>query len=380
MADSAVIAPIPFIDVVAQRRRLGARLDEAVKRVLDHGRYILGPEVAQLEARLAAYCGARHALSCSNGTDALSLALRAKGVGPGDGVLVPALTFAATAEVVALCGATPVFVDVEATSFNLDPERVEEAIATARRLDLRAVAIITVDLFGQPADIDAIEPIARAHGLWILADAAQSFGASWRGRRVGTMGLITATSFFPSKPLSCFGDGGAVFTDDDGLRAIMESLRVHGQGADKYENVRIGINGRMDTLQAAIVLEKLTIFDDEIAARQRIANAYNDALGDVAVVPRPRQEASSVWAQYTLRLPGRDRDQVARRLSAAGIPTAVYYPRPLNRQPAYARFPAGGTLPVSERLSGEVLSLPMHPYLDAATQARVIDAVRAALR
>ena len=379
MADSAGAPPIAFIDVLAQRKRLGARVDDAVRRVLDHGRFILGPEVGALERQLEKFTGARHALGVSNGTDALALALMAKAIGPGDAVLVPAFTFAATAEVVVWCGATPVFVDVEEASFNLDPARLEEAIATARRLGLTPRAIITVDLFGQPADFPAIDAIARAHGLWILADAAQSFGATLGNRRVGTMGLITATSFFPSKPLSCFGDGGAVFTDDDALRAIMESLRVHGQGVDKYENVRIGINGRLDTIQAAILIEKMAIFAEEIAARERAAQFYHAALSDIAIVPRVKRGATSVWAQYTTRLPGRDRDAIARRLLADGIPTAVYYPRPLNRQLAYAQYPVGGAVSVSERLASEVLSLPMHPYLDAATQSRIVAALRSAL-
>jgi dTDP-4-amino-4,6-dideoxygalactose transaminase len=373
-------APPPFIDLQAQRRRLGDRIDRAIGRVLEHGRYILGPEVAELERQLAAFCGARHVIGCSNGTDALVLALRAKGVVPGDAVLVPSFTFAATAEAVALVGATPVFLDVAEDSFNLDPAGIAAGVTAAKAAGLRPRGLVAVDLFGQPADYDALADAAAAHGLWLVDDAAQSFGAAWRGRKVGTLAEITTTSFFPAKPLGCYGDGGAVFTDDDEIAELLRSLRVHGQGTDRYDNVRIGINGRLDTLQAAILIEKLAIFPEEIAVRDRIAARYNAALGDVAIVPRVAPDATSVWAQYTLRLPGHDRDAVAKALAAEGIPTAIYYPIPLHRQQAYRHYPvAGNGLPVSDRLAGDVLSLPMHPYLDAATQDRIVATLRRAV-
>jgi dTDP-4-amino-4,6-dideoxygalactose transaminase len=371
---------IPFIDLAAQRRRLGERVEQALGRVLAHGQYIMGPEVGALEKQLAAFCGARHALSCSSGTDALILALLAKGIGRGDAVICPSFTFAATAEAVALLGATPVFADILPDTFNLDPAGLEPALAAAKREGLTPRALIVVDLFGQPADYARLEPLLARHGLWLLADGAQSFGATYRGRRVGAIGLIAATSFFPAKPLGCYGDGGAVFTDDDALADAMRSLRIHGQGTDKYDNVRIGINGRLDTFQAAVLLEKLALFDEEIAARQRIARRYNELLAPVAVVPRLMEGATSVWAQYTLRLKAGTRDAVAARLKEDGVPTAIYYPKPLHQQTAYRHFPvAGGKLPVSEQVAQEVLSLPMHPYLDEATQDRIVAAVKKAV-
>ncbi len=381
MPDSgAKPAAIEFIDLGAQRRRIGRRMDDAILRVVNHGKYIMGPEVADLEKRLAAFCGARHVLSCANGTDALGLALMAIGAKAGDAVLVPSFTFAATAEVVAWFGATPIFVDVLEDTFNMDPKSLEAGLETARRLKLRPTAVIPVDLFGQPADYDAIEPIARANRLTVIADAAQSFGATYKGRKVGSIGRIATTSFFPAKPLGCYGDGGAVFTDDDALIGVLRSLRVHGQGSDKYDNVRIGMNGRLDTMQAAVLIEKLAVFPDEIVARDRVAAAYNAALKDVAIVPEVPTGLTSVWAQYTIRLPGRDRDQVAAKLKAHGVPTAIYYPKPLHQQTAYRDFPvAGNGLPVSDRLAREVLALPMHPYLDQPTQGRIVEAVRSAL-
>ncbi len=342
--------------------------------MLAHGQYIMGPEVAELEARLSAFCGAPHAVACASGTDALALALMALGVRPAEAILIPAFTFAATAEVVPLLGAVPVFVDVHADTFNLDPASLEAGIHAARRAGLRPVGVIAVDLFGQPADYDAIQEVAQAHGLWVIADAAQSFGADWRGRKVGTLAELTTTSFFPAKPLGCYGDGGAVFTDDPELAAVLRSLRVHGQGEDKYDNVRIGMNGRLDTVQAAILLAKLEIFADEILARQRAAARYDALLGGLVATPILRANVSSTWAQYTIR--SSDRDALRRQLAAAGIPTAVYYPRPLHRQTAYRDFPvAEGGCPVAERLATEVLSLPMHPYLDAVMQEAVAAAV-----
>jgi len=372
-------ATIAFIDLQAQRRRLGAAVDRAIARVLEHGRYIMGPEIAELEAQLAAICGARHAISCANGTDALVLGLMVKGVRPGDAILVPSFTFVATAEVVAWLGATPVFVDVLPDSFNLDHASLEDGIASAHALGLRPVGVIAVDLFGQPADYDAILPVCAAHGLWLMDDAAQGFGATYRGRRLGEICEITATSFFPAKPLGCYGDGGAVFTDDDDLAAAMRSMRIHGQGQDKYDNVRIGMNGRLDTLQAAILLQKLAIFPEEIEARQRVAAAYAEGLRDIVRVPGVIEGATSVWAQYTVVLEHGDRDGSAARLKEEEIPSAIYYPKPLHRQTAYRHYPrARAGLPVSERLAGQVLSLPMHPYLEADVQGFIVEQLRAA--
>jgi dTDP-4-amino-4,6-dideoxygalactose transaminase len=372
--------PIPFIDVAAQRRRLGGAIDEAIARVLTHCQFIQGPEVRALESELAAFCGARHVIATSSGTDALFLVLMAWGVGPGDAVICPAFTFCATAEVVALCGATPVMADVSAETFNLEPASCERAVASAKRLGLKPRAIIPVDLFGLPADHDAIAAIADAHGMQILDDAAQAFGATYRGRKLGTLSAATATSFFPAKPLGCYGDGGAIFTDDDALAERLRSLRVHGEGADKYDAARIGITGRLDTIQAAILLEKLKIFPEEIVARDAAAQRYTAGLADVASVPRVGNESTSVWAQYTIRVaPGR-RDALATALKGQCIPTAIYYAKPLHRQAAYRGFPvAEGGLKVSDELAGEVISLPMHAYLEQPVQDRIIGAVREAL-
>ncbi|HET7191556.1 MAG TPA: DegT/DnrJ/EryC1/StrS family aminotransferase [Pseudolabrys sp.] len=373
--------PIPFIDVAAQRRRLGPAIDAAVGRVLDHCQFILGPEVRTFEADLAAYCGARHAVSCASGTDALVLALRAMEIGPGDAVLCPSFTFCATAEVAALVGATPVYVDVDAATFNIDPEGIAGAIAAARDAGLKPKAIIPVDLFGLPADHAAIAAAAQAGNLLILDDAAQGFGATYNNRRLGTFGHATATSFFPAKPLGCYGDGGAVITDDDAFAETLRSLRVHGQGSDKYDNVRIGLASRLDTIQAAILIEKLKIFPDEIDARNRIARRYSEALADIAIVPMVPAGSVSVWAQYTIRVSGERRNAIAAALKAEGIPTAIYYPIPLHRQQAYKNYPVGmGGVAVSERLASEVISLPMHAYLDAATQDRIVGATRRALK
>jgi dTDP-4-amino-4,6-dideoxygalactose transaminase len=372
--------PIPFIDVAAQRRRLGSAVDDAVARVLAHCQFVQGPEVRAFEADLAAFCGARHAIGCASGTDALLLVLMAWEIGRGDAVICPSFTYHATAEMVALLGATPIIADVLPDSFNLDPASCERAVATAKRHGLKPRAIIPVDLFGLPADHDAINAIGAAHGLLVLDDAAQGFGASYRGRKLGALTTASATSFFPAKPLGCYGDGGAVFTDDDALAARVKSIRLHGEGTDRSEAARIGITGRLDTIQAAVLIEKLKIFPDEIAARNRVAARYAAGLADIATMPVTGNEKTSVWAQYTIRLaPGR-RDALAAALKADGIPTAIYYTKPLHRQPAYRDFPiADGGVPVSEQLSSEVISLPMHAYLDAPVQDRIIAAVRRAL-
>lgn len=372
--------PVSFIDVTEQRRVLGDKIDTAVSRVLQHCQFINGPEVTQLETDLAAFTGAKHVVACASGTDALLMVLLAKGIGPGDAVICPSFTFCATGEVVALLGATPVFADVDEETFNIDITSLKSAIAVARKAGLNPKAIIPVDLFGQPADHDAITEVARAENLFVLDDAAQSFGATYKGKQLGTFGLATATSFFPAKPLGCYGDGGAIFTDDADFANILRSVRVHGQGSDKYDNVRLGLTARLDTIQAAILIEKLKIFPAEIVARDRVAKRYNEALADVAVVPRVASGNTSVWAQYTIRLPEGRRDVLATDLKAEGIPTTVYYPKPLHRQTAYRAYPvAGNGLPVSEKLSQEVISLPMHAYLDEATQDRIVEAVRNAL-
>jgi dTDP-4-amino-4,6-dideoxygalactose transaminase len=373
--------PIPFIDIAAQRKRLGKSIDEAVSRVLAHCQFINGPEVTQLEAELAAFAGAKHVVTCASGTDALLMVLMAKGIGRGDAVLCPTFTFCATGEAVALTGATPVFVDVDAATFNIDTASLARGIATAKRLGLKPKAVIPVDLFGQSANHDAVGAVAEAEGLFVLDDAAQGFGASFKGRRLGTFGLATATSFFPAKPLGCFGDGGAVFTDDAGLAETLRSIRVHGQGGDKYDNVRLGLTARLDTMQAAILIEKLKVFDDEIAARNAVADRYARGLGNVVTVPHLAAGCTSVWAQYTIRLPkGIERDGFAAALKAQGVPTAIYYPKSMHQQTAYRDFPvADGGVAVSEALSNDVISLPMHAYLDEATQDRVIAAVRGAV-
>src|SRR5580704_5518477 len=371
---------IAFIDVVSQRQRLGKAVDEAMARVMGHCQFINGPEVTQLEAELAAFSGAKHVVTCASGTDALLMVLMAKGLGRGDAVLCPSFTFSATGEAVALTGAMPVFVDVDEATFNMDAASLKRGIASARKLGLKPKAVIPVDLFGQSADHEAIGEVAAAAGLFVLDDAAQAFGASYKGRRLGTLGIATATSFFPAKPLGCFGDGGAIFTDDAELAATLRSIRVHGQGSDKYDNVRLGLTGRLDTMQAAILIEKLKIFEDEIAERNKVAERYAQGLGNVVTVPQVAGGATSVWAQYTIRLPlGCDRDSFAAALKAQGIPTAIYYPKSMHQQTAYREFPvADGGLPASERLSRDVISLPMHAYLEESAQERIIKAVRGA--
>lgn len=366
---------IPFIDLQAQRRRLGAPLEAAIKAAVEGGQWILGPQVAQLERDLAAWAGVKHAIACANGTDALLLILRAWDVGPGDAMFVPAFTFAASGEVVALAGATPVFVDVLPDTFNMDPKSLEAAIALIKREGkLKPKVVMPVDLFGQPADYRALAPIAAREGLTLLCDTAQGFGGVLDGKRAGAIGDAAATSFFPAKPLGCYGDGGACFTNDDSLKDTLLSLRMHGQGSDRYEHVRIGYNSRLDTIQAAILIEKLKIFEDEIGQRNQVAKRYNDAFAgsNRLVTPHVIDGATSTWAQYTLQVENRDKFQAD--LKEAGVPTAVHYPIPLSRQKAYAHYPSVPT-PVSEELSRKVVSLPMHPYLDATTQDRVIRAV-----
>ncbi len=358
---------IQFIDLKAQLELIRPEIDAAIKRVLDHGMFIMGPEVYELEKQLAAFCGVKHAITCANGTDALGLGLMAKNVGINDAIFVPSFTFAATAEVVAWVGATPIFIDSLEDTYNMDLRSLEQGIAHAKKLGLNPVGIIPVDLFGQPADYDAIQVIADENHLWIMADGAQSFGATYKGRKVGNIGDIATTSFFPAKPLGCYGDGGAIFTNDDDLASIIKSLRVHGQGTDKYDNVRIGMNGRLDTIQAAILLEKLKVFADELVARQKTADFYNDALKDLVNIPRVIKGATSAWAQYTVRLAEHlDRNKLIYDLKEAGIPTMVYYVKPLHLQTAYKHYPTatGSLLPVCESLAERVMSLPMSGYVN----------------
>jgi dTDP-4-amino-4,6-dideoxygalactose transaminase len=371
--------PIAFIDLQAQRRRLGEPLAKAINAAVEGGQWILGPQVGEVEKRLAEFAGVKHCITCANGTDALMIVLRAWNIGPGDAVFVPAFTFAASAEVVALVGASPVFVDVLEDTYNMDPASLEVAIALVKREGkLKARAVMPVDLFGQPADYRKLEPIIKREKLQLLCDAAQGFGGLLDGRRSGGIGDAAATSFFPAKPLGCYGDGGAVFTNDAALDELLRSIRMHGQGSDRYENVRIGVNSRLDTIQAAILIEKLKVFAQEIEMRNAVARRYNDAFhaSNKIRVPHVIEGAQSTWAQYTIQVP--DREKFQADLKAAGVPTAVYYPIPLSRQKGYQHYPSAPT-PVSERIGKTVVSLPMHPDLDAATQDRVIAAVLASV-
>lgn len=373
------MSAVPFIDLKAQQSRLRGRIDAAIARVLDHGQYILGPEVALFEEELARFTGAEHVVSCANGTDALTMVHLAEAVGPGDAVLVPSMTFVATVEPTLLCGATPVYVDVDPRSFNISPSGLDDAHARAKRAGLRPRMVIPVDLYGLPADYDPIMEFAEAHGLVVVADAAQSMGARRGDARTGTMGHYTCTSFFPAKPLGCYGDGGAVLTDDAEAAERLRSIRYHGKGQDKYDNVRVGLNSRLDTLQAAILREKLRVLDDELKARERIAQRYTALLDGAVETPAVPNSTRSAWAQYTIMTDRRDALQSA--LKAQGIPTAVYYPNPLHRQSAYSGglVPEAG-LPATERVASRILSLPMHPYLDEGVQDRIVGAVRGFVR
>lgn len=368
---------LPFIDLVAQQERIRPAIDRAIAKVLNEGKYIGGPEVAELERKLADFCGAKYCLACANGTDAIQLGLMALGVKPGDAVFVPAFTFAATAEVVALVGATPVFVDVLPSTFNMDGASLERAIGYARELGLNPACVIPVDLFGLPADYDILIAIARENDLSVIGDSAQGWGGVYKGRVTGSICDITTTSFFPAKPLGCYGDGGAIFTNDAGLVRILDSLRVHGQGSHKYINERVGLNSRLDTIQAAILLEKLAIYADEIEERQRVAKLYNEKLAGHFETPCVPDECTSIWAQYTIKAPSKsDREAIQKRAADADVPTGVYYPIPLHRQLAYKDYPTDPLgLPVSEDLCDRVLSLPMHPYLSSQVQLRIVEAL-----
>jgi dTDP-4-amino-4,6-dideoxygalactose transaminase len=372
---------IPFIDLKSQQTRIRDKIDAGLAHVLDHGAYIMGPEIAALESRLAEWSGATHNISCSSGTDSLLLALSGLGLKPGQGVIVPAFTFAASAEVMPVMGAIPVFAEVDPITFNIAPEQLGTALAAGRTAGIDVVGIIGVGLFGQPADYDAICQFAKAHDLWVIDDAAQSFGARWQGRKVGSLADVTCTSFFPAKPLGCYGDGGAVFTDNEAIAETIRSCRIHGMGKDKYQNVRIGMTGRLDTMQAVVLDAKLDIFADELDLRQQVADRYQDRLNAIVETPQLAAGATSSWAQYTVKLPeALDRDVVCAKLQAAGVPSAIYYPVPMHRQPPYATYPvAAGALNDTDKLCQRVIALPMHPYLDADTQDIITAALKAAL-
>lgn len=379
--EGAGAPPVAFLDLAAQQSRIGPALRERVDRVLAHCRFVLGPEVEELEGRLAAYCGARHCVGVSSGTDALQIAMMAEGIGPGDAVFLPAFTYTATAEVPLVLGASPVFVDIDPATFQIDPDRLEARIAAVREAGrLRPRAIVGVDLFGQPAPWPRLRGIADRHGMFLLDDCAQSFGARLEGVRLGRAADATATSFFPSKPLGAYGDGGALFTDDDGRAALYRSLRTHGEGTTRYEVLRTGMNGRLDTLQAAVLLAKLDVFDEELARRAEIASRYDARLANLVGVPARVPGGQGAWAVYSVLLEDRRRrDAVARALGAGGIPTAIYYPVPLHRQPAYAPHHDGVAQPVSDDVSGRILALPIHPDLTDRAVDRVCDALAAAL-
>lgn len=385
---------IPFIDLQAQRKRLGQPLEDAILKVVRSGAYIMGPEIAEFERRLAAFGQAPFALSCGSGTEALVLPLMAWGIGPGDAVFCPSFTFAATAEAMPLVGASPVFVDIDPATYNLDPESLQAAIEAVKRENrLTPRAVIAVDLFGGPADYPAISRICAKHGLKLIADSAQGFGCTLGGHHPIHWADVATTSFFPAKPLGCYGDGGAVLSKDERLHDLLVSLRVHGQAVKsdiegrtfehdpKYLNVRIGMNSRMDTIQAAVLLEKLKIFEDEIAARNRVADRYAAGLSDLVRTPVVPPGGVSVWAQYTIELPedlNGGRDRLGPYLREQGIPTAVYYPIPIHKQGVYSGYPtAPGGLPVTEAKAGQVISLPMHAYLAEDDQDQVIAAIRA---
>lgn len=387
--------PFPFIDLSSQQRKIRPRMERRMFNVLSHGKYIMGPEVSELESQLADYVGVNHCVSCSSGTDALLMALMAKDIGPGDAILTTPFTFFATAEVIALLGAIPIFVDIDAQTFNMDPDALERAVDALNQEDWEACpmpraaeaerlvpkGIIAVDLFGQPCDYDRINAIASKNNLFVIEDAAQSMGAQYKGRRANALAEIGCTSFFPAKPLGGYGDGGAVFTDSDGIAEELVSIRVHGQGSDKYENRRIGLNGRLDTLQAAVLLTKLEIFPEEIDFRQAAADRYARLLADYSsslTSPFVPDDMNSVWAQYSvLAKDAQYRERVQKGLSASAIPTAIYYPRPLHLQTAFSQLGyQAGDFPVSEDVGSRIFSLPMHPYLTEAVQQRIVDEIK----
>lgn len=356
---------INFIDLHAQQVKIRSNIEGAINTILDHGVYINGPEVKEIENNLIEFCGAKHALSCANGTDALILVLLAKNIKAGDAVFIPSYTFTATAEAVALVGATPVFVDVDKISFNMHPDSLLSSIEVAKKHNLQPKAIIAVDLFGRPADYEKIDKIAKMYDLWVLCDAAQSFGSQVGNKKVGTFGLATTTSFFPAKPLGCYGDGGCIFTDDDNLAQIITSIKSHGMSSCRSEFIKLGINSRLDSFQAAVLIEKLKVFPQELQHRQSVANSYAELLHNKIITPGLPSNVLSTWAQYTIILPETvNRDDTAAKLKEKGIPTAIYYAKPLHQQTAYQCYAyLGVELPHTEYLSKHVLSLPMDGYL-----------------
>ncbi len=380
--EDSVEKPVParFVDLKTQYQRLQVDIDAGIRRVLDHGAYVMGPEISELEAGLSAFCGARHSIACSSGTDALLLGLMACEVGPGDAVFTTPFTFFATAEVIVILGATPVFVDIDARTFNIDPVKLDQAIrrvASAGRLTPRG--IIPVNLFGLPADYDAINAIAADHQMFVLEDTAQGFGGEYKGRMSGSLGDISATSFYPPKPLGCYGDGGAVFTSDDALAEKIRSIRVHGEGADKYDNIRIGLNARMDSIQAAVLLPKLAVFAEEITQRQRVARNYSDALAGLVETPCVPAGCKSVWAQYAVL--SDHRQSIRSALTACHIPTVIYYPVPCHLSPALENLGyRSGDMPVAENVAGRIFSLPMHPYIEDGFAGQVAEIISDAVK
>ena len=372
---------IPFIDLGAQQAQIRPKIDEALQKVLNHGQYIMGPEISELETQLAQFTNTRHAISTSSGTDALLLCLMALGLNPGDGVIVPSFSFAASAEVMPCLGAVPIFAEVDHETFTLDPHKLEDAMAAAKTAGVRVVGVIAVGLFGQAADMATITDFADSHGLWVLDDAAQSLGAQRDGKVAGQMAKMTATSFFPAKPLGCYGDGGAVFTDDDELADITKSARVHGMGKNRYQYDRIGMTARMDTVQAAVLLEKLVIFPDELQRRQSLADRYHNGLSGLVTPQKLTNGATSSWAQYCVLLPnGADRNAIQAALKEKGIPTVIYYTQGIHQHPPYAAYPIEtGGLKVTAELCERILALPFHAWLDDATQDYIITGVQAAL-
>lgn len=381
MTDPAAAPAIPFLDLKAQQARIAGELRRRIDAVLAHCQFILGPEVAELEEKLAAFCAARHCVGVSSGTDAIQIALMAEGIGPGDAVFLPAFTYTATAEVPLVLGATPIFVDVDPGSFQIDPAHLDRRIADVRRAgQLRPRALIGVDLFGQPADWPALNAVAARHDLFTLDDLAQSFGCTQHGRRLGASAHATATSFFPSKPLGGYGDGGALFTESDERAALYRSLRTHGEGTTRYEVLRTGMNGRLDSLQAAVLLAKLTVFEAELDAREEVARFYDRHLSGAVVTPARVADSAAAWAIYSVLLPdAATRERVQTQLRGRGIPTAIYYPRPLHLQPAYRDHHDGTVLPVSEELAQRILALPIHADLTEAALAHICDGVLSAV-
>ena len=371
-----------FINLKKQFKIIENKINSNISKVLNHGKYIMGPEINELESKLAEYVNVKHAISCSSGTDALLLPLMAKGIGPGDAVITVSFTFVSTAEVISLLGATPIFTDINGCSFNMSSSKINDSIEFAKKNNLNPKAIIPVDLFGQPANYDKINDIAKSHNMWVLEDLAQGFGSSQNGKKSGSLTLCGATSFFPAKPLGCYGDGGAIFTNDDELADVIKSIRVHGKGSDKYDNVRIGVNGRLDTIQAAILLAKLEIFDDEIKSRNQIAKMYNKHLSEVLITPYVRPNNISAWAQYSVLAKNeREREIIQAYLKDNGVPTAIYYPTPLHKQTAYKYLGQSRRgLNISEEVSKRIFSLPMHPYIDEKSILKITNLIKKVLK